>query len=99
MPQKPLTVVAHIKARPGKESRTREELIKLIEPTRREDGCIQYDLHFSQSDPTEFLFFEIWSDAAALARHSQSTHLLQFRELGDQLLAEPTRVTLWDPFE
>lgn len=99
MTEKYLTVVAQIKSRPGMEQRTREELIKLIEPTRLEEGCIRYDLHFSQSDPSEFLFFEYWTNAEALARHSKSDHLTKFKVVAEELLEGPTKITLWDPFE
>lgn len=94
-----ITVVAIIRSLPGKEAQTREELIKLIEPTRHEDGCIRYDLHFSQSDPREFMFFEYWTNAEALARHSESAHLRAFKARATELLDGPSRLTLWDPFE
>lgn len=99
MSQKYLTVVAQIRSRPGMEEKTREELIKLIAPTRQEEGCIRYDLHFSQSDPAEFLFFEYWTSAEALAKHSESPHLQRFKAQAAELLDGPTRLTLWDPHE
>src|SRR5689334_15311839 len=42
-----LTVVAELVAKPGMEEDLRRELMKIVEPTRNEDGCIQYDLHVS----------------------------------------------------
>jgi len=42
-----LTVVAHVHAQAGKEDALREALLTLVEPTRREQGCVQYDLHLA----------------------------------------------------
>ena len=43
-----LTVVAQIKAKPGKESQVRQELLSLVAPSRQDDGCLNYDLHQAQ---------------------------------------------------
>ena len=71
----PLTVIARIKAKPGREDVVRTALLKLIEPTRAENGCINYDLHVSQDDPAVFYFHENWSSAAELDAHLKSAHL------------------------
>jgi quinol monooxygenase YgiN len=42
-----LTVIAHVRAKPGQESRVRQLLEGLLAPTRAEAGCINYDLHQS----------------------------------------------------
>lgn len=46
-----LTVIAYMKAAPGKEEELRVELEALIEPTSQEDGFVNYDLHQSVEDP------------------------------------------------
>jgi len=40
-----LTIVARIEAQPDQIELVKAELLKLIEPTLEEAGCIQYDLH------------------------------------------------------
>jgi len=45
MPNTLLTVVAEMVAKPGKEDELKRRLFALMEPTRKEDGCVQYDLH------------------------------------------------------
>ena len=42
---KTLTIVASIEAKPDKIDLVKAELQKLIAPTLKEAGCIQYDLH------------------------------------------------------
>jgi quinol monooxygenase YgiN len=51
----------------------------LVEQTRREEGCVQYDLHVA-ADPRIFLFVENWTTAEALDRHAKSAHMQAFKE-------------------
>lgn len=87
-----LTVVAEMKAKPGREEDLLNAALALIEPTRREEGCVQYDLHVHTKDPGRLVFFENWSSAEHLARHSISAHLVAFGARTEELLAEPMRV-------
>jgi quinol monooxygenase YgiN len=82
-----VTVVAEMKAKPGKESELRAALMALVEPTRKEDGCVQYDLHVHSIDPGRFVFYENWASEETLARHAASEHLKALGEkLGDLAL-------------
>lgn len=62
-------VVARIVAKAGTEAAMRELLLTLIEPTRREAGCISYRLLESVENPTEFVFIEEWIDDSAIDAH------------------------------
>jgi quinol monooxygenase YgiN len=70
-----LTVVARIDAQPGKEDELRQALLALIEPTRKEQGCVQYDLHEENGKPGHFVFYENWTSREDLDRHLASPHL------------------------
>jgi len=41
----------------------------LVEPARREDGCVQYDLCQDVADPTRFAMIEAWESETALEAH------------------------------
>ena len=90
-----LTVVARIKAKPGKEGQVREELQKLLAPTRAEHGCINYDMHRSLESDAEFLFHENWTSKEALDQHLETPHLQSFLGQSEELLAEPVEITFW----
>jgi quinol monooxygenase YgiN len=96
MNAKSLTVVAQIKAKPGKESRVRQELLSLVAPSRKDDGCLNYDLHQALDNPTLFLFHENWTSKAHLDRHLQKPDLLAVLARLGQLVAEPPQITLWE---
>ena len=76
MPQTPVTVVAEAIAKAGKESEARQLLLALLEPTRKEEGCIQYDPHELNDKPGHFIFYENWASQAALDAHLKSPHIV-----------------------
>ena len=87
-----LTVVAEISAKPGREDELKRLLLSVIEPTRAEAECIQYDLHVSTDNPANFVFYENWKDAAALQKHLASNHMVEFFAKTSDLFAVPPRV-------
>jgi quinol monooxygenase YgiN len=70
-----MQVVARVVALPGHVEALRAVLLELIEPTRKEPGCIQYDLLQNLSDPTDFTFVEKWASNGALDAHLASPHI------------------------
>jgi quinol monooxygenase YgiN len=93
---KTLTVVATFVARPGKEAELRAALIGLVAPTRKEAGCINYDLHISTESPAKFLFHENWTDKAALEAHLLTPHIQALLPRVDGLCAEAPSITMWE---
>jgi quinol monooxygenase YgiN len=91
-----LTVVAILKAKPGKEAVLREELLNLIPITRKEPGCINYDLHVSTDNPAHFMFHENWTSKQNLDDHLARPHLTALAAKADELFAEPPQITLWE---
>ncbi len=55
-----LTIIANITAKADKIDLVKAELLKLIDVTRAEEGCIDYDLHQDNEDPAHFMFYENW---------------------------------------
>ena len=84
----PLTIVAQLKAKPGKERELQQVLQALIEPTRHEQGIINYDMHVSNEDPGLFLFYENWRTKDEWERHMKSPHLEAFAKRNNELVSE-----------
>ncbi len=81
-----LTIVARIEAKPDQVEFVTSELLKVMEPTRAEAGCLQYDLHQDNENPAVFLMFENWETRDLWQDHMNSDHLKAFREaVGDAL--------------
>ncbi len=70
-----LRVVARLTAFPDKVAELKFLLLSIIEPTRKEAGCIKYELLQNQSDPSDFTFVEEWESATLLELHLGSTHI------------------------
>ena len=83
-----LTVVATMRAKPGKEQELRDALAALVEPTSKEKGYVNYDLHQGVEDPGWFFFYENWESAEDLDAHLAAPHLVEFAGRLDDLLDE-----------
>ena len=75
VPEDAVILTAMVKARPGQEDAVKEALLSLVEPTRKEPGCLLYNLHQSKSDPTLFMFYEQWANQKALEGHGKTPHM------------------------
>ena len=93
--------VTHIHGLAGRRDELRELMRTTEDATRAEPGCLNYDLHQSVSDPTEFLFHENWASEEALRTHSASEgeHRLALRRQLGGLVDGPPRITSWRRIE
>jgi quinol monooxygenase YgiN len=55
-------VLARISILPDRIEEAKKILQRLADETRKESGCIKYDLLQNLSDPTEFFFEEEWEN-------------------------------------
>jgi quinol monooxygenase YgiN len=83
-----------LKAREAQESLLEAELRALVGPTRREDGCITYDLHRGADAPGAFLLHEIWASREHHRLHTLTPHFIRWDARKDALLAS-REVTFW----
>ncbi len=95
MPEKGVILVATVKAKPGQEDAVRAALLTMVEPTRKEEGCLCYKLHQAKEDPTRFMFYEQWARREDLDAHSRSAHM---KALGPKLegKTEPSELTFFE---
>ncbi|GAA6179996.1 MULTISPECIES: putative quinol monooxygenase [unclassified Shimia] len=75
-----LTILAQITAASGKEALVEAELKKLIDLTRSEPGCINYDLHKDNENPGFFVFYENWESRELWQTHMNAPHLAAYME-------------------
>lgn len=74
-----LTIVAHITAKADRVELVKAELMKLIDITRSEAGCVQYDLHQDNERPAHFMFFENWDSRELWQKHMSAPHLQRMK--------------------
>ncbi len=73
-------IVVVIKTKEGKEEAVLEELWKLIEPTRAEEGNISYNMHRDKKNPQTFVFYEHWRSQEDIDKHLEMPYLKAYAE-------------------
>lgn len=83
-----LTVIATIESKADCIESAKSEMLKMIEPTLKEDGCIDYTLHQDNNNPAVFIFYETWHSEDDLQKHMQTPHMKKFLSATKELLAD-----------
>jgi quinol monooxygenase YgiN len=90
------TVVAKLRARPGREAQLEAVLTRQVAAVRaNEPDCLAYRLHRLAQDPTAFLFYEQYRSEAAFERHRKAAHLAAFQAERKDLVAGPAEVEIY----
>jgi quinol monooxygenase YgiN len=84
---KPLSLYGFLRPRPERASEVRQLLGSLVEPTRLEEGNLEYHLH--EHDDGRLFLYEVWRSQADLDRHNELPRLREFLDNLDAYLAEP----------
>lgn len=83
-----VTVVAKVIAKSNSIEAVKAELLKILTPTRQEEGCIEYRLHQDNDDPSVFVFYENWKNLACLEQHMNSAHFQAYVAAVGDLIAD-----------
>ena len=85
-----LRVIAILAIRPEKVDEATASLSGLVESSRKDAGCIRYDVLQNTSDPTDLTFDEEWDSEAAHDAHMETPHVLAvLAQFGDLTSAPP----------
>ncbi len=76
-------VIADLTVKEGARDRVLEAARPCVEATRKEKGCLSYDLHVSITDPDRMVFVERWETREDLTAHSKQPHLARWRAESD----------------
>ncbi len=87
LPKEAVTLVVLLRAKDGQQLLVEAEIRALIGPTRKEEGCLQYDLHHSLDQPSLFLLHEVWATRDHHTAHTKTPHFLRWNARKDSLLA------------
>jgi len=73
-----VTLVPFFTIKPGEVNPVRQAHLAMLEPTRAEPGCLDYDLYQSREDPSVMFFYENWTDQEALASHMNTPNFYRY---------------------
>jgi quinol monooxygenase YgiN len=94
LPKNAVTLVVVLRPKLGQETLLEAELRALVGPTRREEGCITYDLHRAIEPLGAFLLHEVWATREEHRLHTQTPHFLRWDARKDALLVS-REVSFW----
>lgn len=84
-------------AKVGRESEVAGIFSKLTEESRKESGCVTYQVHKHKTDPRRFFIYEQYKDDAALETHRAAAHFLQYAKKELPRIAERVEGHLYEP--
>ncbi len=87
----PITVIAKLKVKPESEAAFEAAAKEMIATVKMsEPGTLTYILHKNTKDPTEFTYYEVYQDQAALDSHGKTDHMKAFGgKIGTLLAGRP----------
>ncbi len=84
-----LDVFVRFDCRPNADRQLLAELMRILEPTRVEAGCIGIHLYESLRDPLAFVIHSTWVDEAAFDAHATLPHMVRFLGVVGDLVTHP----------
>lgn len=58
----------------------------------REPGCVRFDVSQREDEPTQWLFYEVYKDAAAFDAHRASAHFAAYQSVADTAVTAKTLI-------
>jgi quinol monooxygenase YgiN len=65
-----------------------------VDATRREAGCVRYDVHASVTEPNTYVFVEEWASRHAVDVHFAAPHTTAFLAVAADCVAEPPTIEI-----
>jgi quinol monooxygenase YgiN len=94
IPKDAVTLIVQLRPRDGQDLLLEAELRALVGPTRKEDGCLTYDLYRATEGPGAYMLHEVWASREDHTRHMNTPHFLRWNARQDALLAS-REATFW----
>ena len=91
----PVVVIARFFVTPGQEAAFEQRALKAVEFVRKAEPDIIYRLQRSTTNPSQFVFYEVYPSQAAFDRHVKETLPAFAKEVGPRpegMLARPPEV-------
>ncbi len=84
----------------GMEEYVENFLTKLMQHSRKDEGCIAYNIHRSKQNPLEFMLYSTWTNQEAFEHHNQSPTLQEFKKkLAQEMFEEQSPKTYWETLD
>ncbi len=85
-------LTALIKSKSGAADEMKGYLLELLDASTQEAACIQYELHQSSEESTQFIFHETWASQKGLDLHNQQPHVQKFSAAAGPIMEGPVAI-------
>jgi quinol monooxygenase YgiN len=89
-----IVLIARLKVKKDAVEQAKQAALAIVEDSRAEKGCLNYDFHQALEDETIFIWHETWESEAAIEAHGASKHFDAFSRQIKDLIDEPLQITL-----
>ena len=93
----PVIVIARAQVRPDSRTKFIAAAQDCIQATRRENGCLAYDMHESLTQPGHFVSIESWEERKHVDSHMQQPHLQAFLTVAGACVESPPVIEVIEP--
>lgn len=94
MSSEKIVLFARLKVKKSAIDEMKRAALAIVEDSRAEIGCINYDFHQAIDDETVFLWHETWANSEAIDAHGNSLHFKEFAAAIKDFTEESLTVTL-----
>ena len=88
-----IVLIARLKVKSDAIEEAKRAALAIVEPSRSEAGCLNYDFHQTIDDPSVFVWHETWANRAAIEEHGQSAHFVKFSKTIENFIEDPLQLT------
>jgi (4S)-4-hydroxy-5-phosphonooxypentane-2,3-dione isomerase len=88
-------VLVHIQVKPEFIDAFKEASVENASNSIREPGVARFDVIQQAEDPTRFVLFEVYRTPGDPAKHKETAHYNQWRDVVEPMLSEPRTRTVF----
>ena len=94
-----IVATAKFKSLPSMRAKVAELSGPCVEATRKEKGCLRYELFVSSEDEVTLQFVEEWADLDSLRAHLGTSHVAAFKERRKTLIEDALVLKIFEAKE
>ena len=94
---KKIQITVILTAKENTAAELKNQLIALVALSRKETGCLQYDLHQNTQKSNVYVLHEIWENEAIFEKHNNQEYVKAFFALAPSLLEKEAEIIFTQP--
>nr|WP_315175292.1 putative quinol monooxygenase [uncultured Flavobacterium sp.] len=83
-----INLIAILKSKSENIEELRHILLDMVNQSKSETACVQYELHQDKNDKSLFIFHEVWENKIGFELHNQQNYIQAFFQNSKSLLQE-----------